>query len=394
MSAALPIERVEVLELVARFEDLYGGLNRVPEWVLRPAAHFRSSPRLGQSATLVLVHAGGLVGVGEAYGLPDPAPAAAVVTSLLAPRLIGGDALQVERTWQACWDAGRGLGSAGGFFAEAVGGVDAALWDLRGKAMGQPVHVLLGGPARSHVPVYAGSVPLRRSVEESAEHACGFLAQGHRAVKVKVGDGVDRDLDHAAAIRAAVGDDVELLADANLAYGRQDATRLADGLADLRYGWLEEPLVDGSPRAMAELGAGARIPLAAGENLHLVGEALELLRHRGVDVLTPNVARVAGITGARRIAALADAFGVEVAPHGVGSAVNVAAALQVAASVAHLRAYEHNQLRNPLRDDLAGGPLRVEDGHVAVPEGPGLGITLDQETVTRYLRRRTVVPAA
>lgn len=385
------IERIEVLELVAPFADLFGGRDRVPPWLLHPAAHFQASPRLGQYATLVRIHAEGLVGVGEAYGLPEPSVTAALLSELLAPQLIGADALAVGAHRRSLMAVQQGLGHRRGFFVEAVGGLDLALWDLRGKAMGQPVHRLLGGPVRTAVPVYASPVPLRDTPAESAEQACEFVAAGHRGVKLKVGGGVARDLAHAAAVRAAVGDDVELMGDANGAYRVHEAARLAAGLADLGFRWLEEPVAIDDLPALADLRARTTLPIAVGENHFGAEEALAVLQARAADVLTPNVVRVGGISGALRVAAVAEVHGAEVAPHGVGSAVNVAAALQAAATLPVVTGYERNQLPNPLRDDLLTVPFRLVDGELMIPDGPGLGIELDEDTVTRHLRRRTEV---
>ncbi|WP_433217693.1 mandelate racemase/muconate lactonizing enzyme family protein [Dactylosporangium sp. CS-047395] len=380
---SLTIASVEAVALAAPFARLYGGADRVPDWLLTPASSHRVLPRLGQYTTLVRIRTtDGLEGIGEAYGLPEPRVTATIVGSLLAPMLLGRDAGASEALWELMFGAQAAAGRTGGFYLEAISGVDLALWDLRGKAAGLPVHRLLGGPVRTTVPVYASPIPFLPSTVESAEHALSFVDAGFRAVKLKLGRSFDTDVAHAAAVAAALGGKAALKVDLNCAYDVKTAIRLGLALEELGVRWLEEPLTTDDVAGLAEVRAAVRIPVVTGESEFSRYRYRDFLLQRAVDVVMPNLARAGGITEARRIAALCSAFHVDVSPHGVGSAVGVAAALQFAAATPNVPVYEYNRLPNPLRDDLAAFELR--DGELVVPDGPGLGITLDEEEIVRY----------
>jgi D-arabinonate dehydratase/D-galactarolactone cycloisomerase len=379
----LTIASVEAVALAAPFERMYGGLDAVPDWLLTPASSHRVLPRLGQYTTLVRIRTtDGLEGVGEAYGLPEPRVTATIVGHLLAPMLLGRDAGASEALWELMFGAQAGAGRTGGFYLEAISGVDLALWDLRGKAAGLPVHRLLGGPIRNTVPVYASPVPFLPHTEQSAERALSFLQDGFRAVKLKLGRGPETDLAHAAAVAEALDGRAELKVDLNCAYDVKTAIRLGHALEDLGVRWLEEPLATDDVAGLAEVRAAVRIPVVTGESEFIRYRYRDFLVQRAVDVVMPNLARAGGITEARRIAALCSAFHVDVSPHGVGSAVGVAAALQFAAATPNVPVYEYNRLPNPLRDDLASFTLR--DGELVVPDAPGLGIDLDEDLVRHY----------
>ncbi|MET7392177.1 mandelate racemase/muconate lactonizing enzyme family protein [Dactylosporangium sp. NPDC005572] len=372
---------MEAVALAAPFERMF---DEVPEWLLTPASSHRVLPRLGQYTTLVRIRTvDGLEGIGEAYGLPEPRVTATIVGHLLAPMLIGRDAGASEALWELMFGAQAGAGRTGGFYLEAISGVDLALWDLRGKAAGQPVHRLLGGPVRTSVPVYASPIPFLPTTAESAERALSFLDDGFHAVKLKLGRGEATDLAHAAAVVSAIDGRAALHVDLNCAYDVRTAIRLGHALADLGVRWLEEPLATDDVAGLAEVRAAVRIPVVTGESEFIRYRYRDFLLARAADVVMPNLARAGGITEARRIAALCSAFHVDVSPHGVGSAIGLAAALQFAAATPNVPIYEYNRLPNPLRDDLAPRPSLV-DGALVVPDEPGLGITLDEDLIAHY----------
>jgi D-arabinonate dehydratase/D-galactarolactone cycloisomerase len=381
----LTIASVEAIALAAPFERMYGSLDAVPSWLLTPASSHRVLPRLGQYTTLVRIRTvDGLEGIGEAYGLPEPRVTATIIGKLLAPMLVGRDAGASEALWELMFGAQAGAGRTGGFYLEAISGVDLALWDLRGKAAGQPVHRLLGGPVRTTVPVYASPIPFLPSLTESAERALSFVEQGFKAVKLKLGRGFETDMAHAGAVAAALDGKAALQVDLNCAYDVKTAIRLGLALETLGVRWLEEPLATDDVAGLAEVRAAVRIPVVTGESEFIRYGYRDFLLHRAVDVVMPNLARAGGITEARRIAALCSAFHVDVSPHGVGSAVGLAAALQFAAATPNVPVHEYNRLPNPLRDDLAVTPFQLVDGELEVPSGPGLGVTLNEDLVAEY----------
>jgi L-alanine-DL-glutamate epimerase-like enolase superfamily enzyme len=382
---ALTITSVEVRHLEVAFESLYDGLENVPDWLLYPAASHLAYPRSGQFATLVRIGtADGLVGVGEAYGLPRPEVTATVISELLRPALIGRDAMATEALWEDMYSAQKRAGHTKGFYLEAISGIDMALWDLRGKAAGLPVHRLLGGPVREWIPCYASPVPFMPTPDESAARAATFVEQGFHRIKIKLGRGIETDVDHVHAVREKVGDDIEILVDANCAYRVDAAIRLGQRLAELGVTWLEEPLETDDLDGLAEVRGAVPMAVVNGETEFTKYGVREALTRRAIDIVMPNLARAGGITEARRIAALADAFHVEVSPHGVGSAINMSAALQFCAATPNIRFYEYNQLPNPLRTALLTHEPEFRDSALRVPDGPGLGVTLDDDAVEDY----------
>lgn len=388
----LTIASVEAIALAATWDKVYGGWDQVPRSLLTPASSHRTLPRRGQYTTLVRVRTTeGLEGIGEAYGLPAPEVPATVIGTILGPLLLGRDAGATEAIWEDLYGAQQGAGRTGGFYLEAIAGLDLALWDLRGKAAGLPVHRLLGGPVRERVPCYASPIPFLPAVEESAARAREFVAAGFRGVKLKLGRGPATDLAHAAAVRAAVGPDVALLVDLNCAYNVPTAVEVGRALAGLGVHWLEEPLATDDLDGLAEVRAKVPMPTVVGECLFTRFGVRDALLKRAVDIVMPNPARAGGITEVRRIAALCGAFHVDISPHGVGSGINIAAALQLMAATPNCALYEYNQLPNPLRHGLLATPLRFADGCLHVPTGPGLGVELNEDAVREYTVMRTVV---
>ncbi|WP_328696299.1 mandelate racemase/muconate lactonizing enzyme family protein [Streptomyces sp. NBC_00342] len=386
MSTAPPtITKVEVLALSASFDDLYDSSEDVPDWLRYPASSHLVLPRRGQYATLVKVHAeDGSVGIGECYGLPSPQVTATVVSTVLAPLLVGQDALATTAVWERLYQGQAAGGHNRGFYLEAIAGIDLALWDLRGKVAGEPVHRLLGGPVRERVDCYASPVALHAEPEDSARQAQGFVDQGFKALKVKIGRGERTDRAHLSAVRTQVGPDIEILTDVNCAYDLDEATRVGAVLRDLGISWYEEPLQVDDLRNLAELRRRTGLTIVNGETHFTRFDLRDSLLLEAIDVFMPNVARCGGFTEATRLAALASAFHVDIAPHGVGSGVSLAAALQLCAATPNLRTYEYNRLPNPIREAILVNPPEFRDGALTVPTGPGLGIELDEAVVDRY----------
>ncbi|MGW6558561.1 mandelate racemase/muconate lactonizing enzyme family protein [Streptomyces hydrogenans] len=383
------IAKIEALALSASFDDLYDSPEDVPDWLRYPASSHLVLPRRGQYATLVKVHAeDGTVGIGECYGLPSPQVTATVVTTVLAPLLIGQDALATTAVWERLYQGQAAGGHNRGFYLEALAGIDLALWDLRGKLAGVPVHRLLGGPIRERVDCYASPVALHADPADSARQALGFVADGFKALKVKIGRGERTDRAHLTAVREAVGEDVEVLTDVNCAYDLDEATRVGGVLRDLGISWYEEPLQVDDLANLGELRRRTGLTIVNGETHFTRFDLRDSLLNRAIDVFMPNVARCGGITEATRLAALASAFHVDIAPHGVGSGVSLCAALQLCAATPNLRTYEYNRLPNPIRERILTNPPEFKDGALAVPQGPGLGADVDWDTVDRYVVAR------
>ncbi len=351
-----------------------------------------------RSATLVEIETdAGITGWGEAFaqGLEPPEIAAAVVTHALTPLVEGADPLDTEVLWHRMYHASRDYGRKGSVLA-AISAVDIACWDIAGKHFGVPVHRLLGGAFRKSVVPYAtGFYRLTGQGEATrlGEEAIAHFEAGFRFMKVKLGYGVDDDIQVMAEIRRALGDrPVTLMVDTNHAYGRAEALRLGHALEPYDLRWYEEPVVPEDRAGYAELRAKLRVPIAGGENEHALYGFRELLEARAIDIAQPDLGSCGGITAARHIVALAQAHGVEVNPHVWGSAVAQAASLQLIAALpvthhslfARAPILEYDRSTHPFRRDLIAHPVDLADGVVSIPDGPGLGIEVRADTVARF----------
>lgn len=323
----------------------------------------------------------GRSGWGEGLVRFGPQAGAAFVQQVLKPKLLGADPFEVERLWA---EMARSVsGRSGGLVIESLSAVDIALWDLIGQSLGVPVHRLLGSTGKTHVDAYASSVSWG-PLEIAAQQVEDNIRLGFRLIKVKLGAPVEAALERARALARVAAGRVRLCADANWALDLADAQRLARGLAELDYFWLEEPIVPEDIEGYRRLAATSPIRLAAGESDFTAHGARDLVATRSIGVVQPDVARSGGITETRRIASLAHAFHVKYAPHvGFSGAVCVAASLQLAAAMPNFLTFECMFFDNPLRDHLTRHPVgsarALVDGRLEVPQGPGLGIEVDRD---------------
>ncbi len=342
------------------------------------------------AATLVEISTDeGLTGVGEAIVRKAPQVTRTVVEQMLTPVLLGRDPHDVEGLWDEMFQQLRGWGHWRGFVFEAMSGVDTALWDILGKAAGLPVYKVLAGAGRTRVPCYASSVYFAE-IPEMVAQAKDQVAAGHGAIKVKIGrnrtlGGRRADVASVKAIRDAVGDSVDLMLDVNSAYDAATAITVCRQLEGEDITWIEEPVPPDDLEGYRKVRANQAIPVAAGESEFGVFGFRELITRGAIDILQPDVARVGGFTGARRVGALAHAFNLRYAPHtGFSAGVSHIAALHVAASVPNLMTYEYFFAPNPLRDLFTSAFPVPQEGMIAVPQGPGLGLELDERIVRRF----------
>lgn len=324
----------------------------------------------------------GITGFGECLARFAPRAYATLVTDALAPRLIGQDALAIGANWARMRRALSGR--AGGMLIEAIAGVDIALWDIAGKAAGLPVWRMLGGMGRRAVPVYAASV---NWADDAACDAAvdDFRARGFDRIKIKIGAPHRDAIRRIARVRHRAGDGVELSADANWAYGLDQAAEVGAALADHGYVWFEEPLRPEDEAGYADLRRRCAVPLAAGESNYTLDQARGQIESRVLSVLQPNITRAGGITETRRMAEHARAHDVGYAPHvGMSGIICEVAALHLAAAQPNATVLECACAPNRFKADLADlapGYLRARDGALAVPQGPGLGITIDRDAL-------------
>lgn len=390
-TSQIRITKVEAISLFVPIKEKIEAPIAIPH-----AAELTDIIFKGYRTTLVRIHTDcGISGVGECIVRLTPTATRDIIRDL-APLLIGKNPLDREALWELLFGAMMNRGHNRGFFVEAVSGIDIALWDLAGKALGLPLYRLLGGCHQSRLRTYASSLRFR-SFDVVAAQAREWKERGFRAMKIKVGRNpadFEPDLELVRVIRDAVGDDVTLMVDANCAYADDIATALEVGrkLQDMGVYWFEEPISPENVDGYRHLADRLDIRIAAGEADFMRFGAAEFLRHRAIDVIQPNLARVGGITEARRIAALSHAFHVPYAPHtGSCSAVLLAATLRFAAALPNFLIYEYMQSDwsknepNPLRHKLLRQPAEVyEDGHMLVDDRPGIGVELDEDVVDKY----------
>jgi len=291
----------------------------------------------------------------------------------------------VELVWDKMYGMMRGRGHSKGFMLEAMSAVDIALWDIIGKALGQPLHRVLGSYGRSSLPVYASSL-LFKPIEELVREAAGLAVQGYTAIKLKIGQGAEADLAKVRAIRAALGNGVRLMVDANCAYDTLTALQIGRLLEAEGVAWFEEPVAPELLDGYVKLAQALDMPIAGGETEFTRWAFKEILTRQAMDIIQPDIGRVGGFSEARKIAALASAFDVPVGPHtGASAAVAVAASVQWAAALPNLLTFEYMYPPNPLREELLIDPLPApKNGQMGVPQQPGLGIEVDAKALARF----------
>ena len=329
----------------------------------------------------------GLVGWGESHHGRSPGAVAHHVNTTLRQLVLGLDAADVVGVWARIYKMQLGSHGLGAATAIGMSGLDMALWDIRGRAVGWPLHRLLGGTPRA-VPAYAGGVSLGyQEPAKLVDEARGLVAQGYRAVKLRVGDTPERDLERVAAVRKAFGDRLTILVDANTGYTVADARRAMPGLEAHGVGWLEEPFPAHDHRSYAMAATFARVPLAAGENHYTRFEFTRLIEDRVITILQPDLSKTGGVTEALRIAALASAWKLSINPHTSMTGLNMAASIHLLAAIDNSGYFEGDVSRNNLfRDQLVSPrPYQVDsDGCVRPLDGPGLGLAVDEQFLLKH----------
>ncbi len=361
---------VEPLQLRVPLEE------PIPPSVARPLTH-------ELSVLLVRLTAdSGAIAYGEGWCKEAESFLAAVRT--LAPVVIGADPLSRGALWERMVDrlVSQKERLAGG--ASALSALDQALWDLAGRALDLPVYSLLGGRRLARLDAYATGLYLEEP-EALAAKAREFLQRGFHAVKMKIGGDWDQDLAALAAVRKAVGTQTRLLVDANQAYQDRDmALEMGHQLDRYEVFWYEEPLPPHEWRDYAALRAALDTPIAGGETLRTPAEFLAAFQAGALDVAMPDVRLCGGITGLVKVADLARWFGVRVSPHNWASPLGAIAAAHAAVTLTNCTLIEVEATRTPVSEGLVNPPLTFEDGFLRIPEGPGLGIAVSEDFVSRF----------
>ena len=322
----------------------------------------------------------GVTGWGESHHGRCPGAVAHLVNTTLRQLVLGQDANDTTGVWKKVYDkqlASHGMGAGA---CLALSGIDMALWDIRGKVLKIPLYKLLGGRARQ-IPAYAGGVSLgyqepKALVEEARPH----VQAGYKAVKLRIGDTVARDVERIAAVRAAFGDELAILTDANTGYDLADVRAVMPALDEHDIGWLEEPFPAHDYLSYREAARYGRTPLAAGENHYTRFEFNRVIEDGAITILQPDLSKTGGITEMLRIAALASSWKLPIHPHTSMTGINMAATIHFLAAIENGGYFEADISKNNLfRDKLVSTPYRIDkDGNVAPLEAPGIGVEVDE----------------
>ncbi|HEX7115169.1 MAG TPA: enolase C-terminal domain-like protein [Steroidobacter sp.] len=360
-----------------------------------PTSKFRDAPAdnwFGPVAlTLVEVLTDeGVTGIGSIGGFTSAG--SEVVATYLKPIAVGQSPFETEALWDKMYRATVRFGRKGAAVA-AISAVDIACWDIKGKALNQPVYNLLGGKTKDRVPAYASRLYALDDCDALAREAQEYVARGFRALKQRFGfgpadgiEGMKRNEALIAAVREAVGDDIALAADAYMGWDYAYACEMERRLRKYRLAWIEEPFMPDDIESYVRFREQSQTPVSLGEHEYTKHGFYELIRRGAADILQPDCNRVGGITEMKKVCALAEAVGLPVYPHS-----NEAHNLHVILSQSNCPLVEYfpdvePDTGNELFWKVFRGEPRAVDGHVPAPTAPGLGIEVNREAVERLRR--------
>ena len=328
----------------------------------------------------------GILGWGEAHHGRAHTAVAKLIETTLRQLIVGMDALSTTDVWEKLYRAQLASHGMGAGACLAISGIDMALWDIKGKALKQPLYRLLGGAMKA-IPAYAGGVSLGYQPEaELVTEARKSLEQGYKAIKLRVGDAPSRDIARMRAVRKAFGDDLVILTDANIGYQLEDVRRVMPVLDEIRAGWLEEPFPAHDYRTYREAKLLGRTPLAAGENHYTRFEFNRVIEDGAITILQPDLSKCGGITEALRIAALASSWKLPIHPHSSMTGLNHAATIHFLAAIGNGGYFEGDVSKSNLfRDELVENPGVVDrDGNVRPLDKPGLGLEVNEAFLAKH----------
>jgi D-galactarolactone cycloisomerase len=334
----------------------------------------------------------GMSGWGEGYG---PADILVAGVKFLSQFVVGHNPLNSEVIWENLYRRTLDYARSGVLMA-AVSAIDVAVWDLKGKILGLPVHQLLGGKKRDIIYPYATGLYFREEkdlAQALADEAAMYKDLGYRAIKMKVGLSIEEDISNVTAVRNAIGNDIELMIDSNHAFNLREAIYLSKKLEDLNISWFEEPLSPEFSEQYAELRAKTNIPIATGECEYLRYGFHQLLKNNSADILQPDICACGGLSEAKKIATLASTYGVELVPHSWGTYVAISAAMHFVANLDCIPGrlkmpqftLEHDRTVNNLRDDVTIPDFEIKNGILVISDKPGLGVEINEDALKEYL---------
>lgn len=341
----------------------------------------------------------GLIGVGEARVINRTEAVLGYLSEAVPRYVLGSDPFNIEQLVQRMYR--EDYGRAGELVMTGIALIEIACWDIVGQALGQPVYRLLGGAVRDRIKAYAnGWYTVERTPDEFHAAARQVVAKGYRALKFDpFGAGLfelEKAEKHKAvtlveAVRDAVGPEVEILIEMHGRFNPSTAIEMTRLLAPYQPGWIEEPVPPENLKALkkvADAVAPLGIPVATGERIHTPYECRELLELQAADVLQPDITHFGGLSNTRKLAAWAETYYLLMAPHNVGGPVSTAAALHLAACTPNFKIQEHfNDFAEAYVKAAAPGVPEVVDGYFSLPEGPGLGVKLNEDLIKEHPRQ-------
>jgi D-galactarolactone cycloisomerase len=334
----------------------------------------------------------GISGWGEAFG-----PAfvhKSIIDHVYAPKIIGMDPFDSAVIWEKLYNSLEDHGRKGAV-VEAISAIDIALWDIKGKALNKPVYQLLGGAHRDYVVPYATGLYHRISDDEVGEivdEARGYVNQGFRGVKLKIGFDLETDEKKIYAVRKAVGDDVALMTDANHAYNAMTATKIGRVMEECNVTWFEEPVPPEDIDGYLEVRHNLTVPIAGGEAEFTKYGYYNLINQRALDILQMDNCVMGGLTEYFHVVPLAAVKNIQCCPHIWGSAIAVRAGMQAAFAQPNFPNklfpddvwLELDRTANIFREELSLNPLKMKNGRIYKPTEPGLGIEINEELIKKY----------
>lgn len=339
----------------------------------------------------------GLEGIGEVRMLNHTDALLGYLAEAAPNHILGHDPTRIEDLVQRMFR--NDFARAGEIAMSAIATIEMACWDIFGKSLGQPVYKLLGGEVRERIKAYAnGWYTVERTPEDFHAAAKRVVAKGYRALKFDPFGAGFYELDQAEkmrtlglveAVRDAVGPDVEILIEMHGRFNPVTAIEMARELERFKPSWVEEPVPPENLAALKKAAAKINIPIATGERIHTRYDFRELLEAQAADYIQPDITHFGGILETRKLAAWAENYYVLVAPHNVGGAVSTAAALHLAAATPNFKIQEHfNDFADEWIKSTAPGNPEVVDGYFALPQGPGLGVTLNLDVIEAHPRQK------
>jgi D-arabinonate dehydratase/D-galactarolactone cycloisomerase len=328
-------------------------------------------------------------GWGESIVRESSKVSATIINNLFRPFLIGQDPLETEILWDKLISILRIRGHSYGFYIEALSGIDMALWDIKGKYFKAPIYKLLGGNSKEDIQSYYSSILYadKNSIQKDLKF---WLDKGFKNIKIKIGEGYEKDTEKIKFIRDYVGNDINLMADANTAYNVPMALKIGRMLEKYEISWFEEPIKPDNLSGYKELTKILDIPICIAETFFSKYQWKEYFLQGAIDIVQPDIARVGGITEALKIISMSEAFEIPITFHvGLSGAGARASALHLSSIIPKnlFWGYEYYAaVKNPLVEDLLKAPIEIlNKDHIELPKQNGLGIDINEEKLNKFI---------